>query len=54
MNKIYYAHHLWKYNTPIEEYELNVINRYFPYHTIINPNGHIEQGIEESKIMKIV
>ena len=52
MNKIYYAHHLWKYNTPIEEYELSLINRYFPYHTIINPNGHIEQNREESVIME--
>ena len=52
MNKIYYAHHLWKYNTPIEEYELSVINRYFPYHTIINPNGHIEQNKEGSVIME--
>ena len=52
MNKIYYAHHLWKYNTPIEEYELNLIKRYFPYHEIINPNGHIEQNREELEIMK--
>ena len=52
MNKIYYAHHLWKYNTSIEEYELNVINRYFPYHTIINPNGEIEQNRDESVIMQ--
>ena len=52
MNKKYYAHHLWKYNTPIEEYELNLIKRYFPYHEIINPNGYIEQNREESVIMK--
>ena len=52
MNKIYYAHHLWKYNTSIEEYELNLIKRYFPYHEIINPNGHIEQNREELEIMK--
>lgn len=52
MSKIYYAHHLWKYNTPIEEYELSVIKRYFPYHEIINPNGHIEQNREEPEIMK--
>lgn len=52
ITKIYYAHHLWKYNTPIEEYELSVIKRYFPYHIIINPNGYIEQGREESKIME--
>lgn len=52
MNKIYYAHHLWKYNTKIEEYELEVIKRYFPNAKIINPNGYIEQGREESIIMK--
>ena len=52
MNKIYYAHHLWKYNTPIESYELDLIKRYFPYHEIINPNGYIEQNREESIIMK--
>ena len=49
--KIYYAHHLWKYNTDIEKYELDIIKRYFPYDEIINPNGYIEQGREESEIM---
>lgn len=52
MMKIYYAHHLWKYNTKIEEYELEVIKRYFPNAEIINPNGYIKQGREESIIMK--
>jgi len=52
MNKIYYAHHLWKYNTPIEEYELMLIERYFPYHSIVNPNGRIEQNRDEEIIMK--
>lgn len=51
MNKIYYAHHLWKYDTEIEKYELDLIKRYFPYDEIINPNGYIEQGREEPKIM---
>jgi hypothetical protein len=51
-NKIYYAHHLWKYNTPIEEYELEVIKRYFSNVEIINPNGYIEQCREEAVIMK--
>lgn len=50
--KIYYAHHLWKYNTDIEKYELDIIKRYFPNAEIINPNEHIEQGREESIIMK--
>ena len=52
MNKIYYAHHLWKYDTEIEKYELEIIRRYFPYDNIINPNGHIKQNREESIIMK--
>ena len=51
MNKIYYAHHLWKYDTDIEKYELDLIKRYFPYDEIINPNGYIEQCREESEIM---
>lgn len=50
--KIYYAHHLWKYNTKIEEYELEVVKRYFPNAEIINPNGYIKQDREESIIMK--
>lgn len=50
--KIYYAHHLWKYNTKIEEYELEVIKRYFPNAEIINPNSYVEQDREESIIMK--
>ena len=52
MNKIYYAHHLWKYTTKIEEYELEVIRRYFPNAEIINPNGCIEQNRDEEIIMK--
>lgn len=27
MYDIYYAHHQWKYNTPIELYELDLISR---------------------------
>lgn len=37
--KIYYAHHIWKYNTKIEEYEIELIKRYFPNKVILNPNG---------------
>lgn len=50
--KIYYAHHLWKYNTEIEKYEIELIKNMFPVSTIINPNGSIEQNREESIIMK--
>lgn len=35
--KIYYAHHQWKYGTKIEEYELDLIKRYFPHAVIFNP-----------------
>lgn len=49
--KIYYAHHLWKYNTPIEEYELLVINNFFKDAEIINPNGNIDQSKAENQIM---
>lgn len=34
---IYYAHHQWKYGTKIEEYELDLIKRYFPHAMIFNP-----------------
>lgn len=37
MYDIYYAHHQWKYNTPEEAYELDLIKRYFPHATICNP-----------------
>lgn len=35
---VYYAHHQWKYGTKIEEYELGVIERYFPHACIFNPS----------------
>lgn len=34
---IYYAHHQWKYGTKIEEYELDLIKKYFPNAVIFNP-----------------
>ena len=49
--KIYYAHHLWKYGTEIEQYEIALIKNMFPVSTIINPNGDIKQEREESDIM---
>lgn len=49
--KIYYAHHLWKYNTLIEEYEINLIREAFPTASIVNPNTDIAQGRDEAKIM---
>lgn len=34
---VYYAHHLWKYGTKIEQHEIEVINRYFPHANVFNP-----------------
>ena len=55
--KIYYAHHIWKYNTDIEKYEIQLIKKYFPNDIIINPNGDLGYtencGLTENEIMKI-
>ena len=37
MYDIYYAHHQWKYGSQVEQYELDLIKRYFPNATICNP-----------------
>ena len=50
MYDIYYAHHQWKYNTPEEAYELELIRRYFPNANIFNPATDlttIESGDED-------
>lgn len=49
--KIYYAHHLWKYGTEIEAWELDLIRQRFPGCEIVNPNGAIEQGRPVEDIM---
>lgn len=49
--KIYYAHHLWKYGTEVEAWELDLIRQRFPGCEIINPNGAIEQGRPSEDIM---
>lgn len=47
---IYYAHHMWKYNTEEEKREINLIwNRF--QELIINPNGWIAQNNTEEAIM---
>ena len=55
--KIYYAHHIWKYNTKIEEYELDLIKNTFKNAEIINPNGGLGyteySGLTEPEIMDI-
>ena len=49
---IYYAHHQWKYGTKIEEYELDLIKRYFPHADIFNPAVDLDvDGRTEDDIM---
>lgn len=49
--KIYYAHHIWKYNTEIEKYEIDLIHKHFGNATIVNPNGMIDQSLSEEEII---
>lgn len=53
--KIYYAHHTWKYGTPIEDYELQVIRDCFEkdsYFEIVNPKETLPQNSPEHEIMQ--
>lgn len=50
--KIYYAHHIWKYGTEIEKYELNLIKKIFPNSDIFNPSIDIDQTKSEDEIME--
>ena len=50
---IYYAHHQWKYGTKVEEYELELIRRYFPHTSIFNPSIDLEtDSRDEEEIME--
>lgn len=49
--KLYYAHHVWKYNTPIEGFEIECINKQFKDAIIINPRTTIPQDQPESVIL---
>ena len=50
---IYYAHHQWKYHTPVEGYELDLIRRYFPNAKIFNPSADLKtKSDSEEEIMK--
>lgn len=42
---------MWKYNTKIEEYELNLIRKIFHDVKIVNPNGDVAQNKSEKDIM---
>lgn len=50
--KIYYAHHQWKYNTKIEDYEIELIKAAHPGCEIVNPNGALDQTKPEVEIME--
>lgn len=52
--KIYYAHHQWKYGTKIEDYEISLIQSYFPNATIFRPSADLNvEGKSEDEIMNI-
>lgn len=54
MYDIYYAHHQWKYGSQVEEYELDLIRRYFPNAKIFNPAVDLASTKEDGEdiIMK--
>lgn len=49
--KIYYAHHVWKYGTPIEDYEIDCIVNQFDDVEIINPRTTLQQNRPEHEIL---
>ena len=51
IKKLYYAHHMFKYNTDEEKQEIKLIEEKFPSFLIINPNGWIYKNNSEQAIM---
>lgn len=51
--EIYYAHHLWKYDTKIEEFELNIIGKNLPDYELFNPSTQFifSEHMTEEEIM---
>jgi nucleoside 2-deoxyribosyltransferase len=49
---IYYAHHIWKYGTKIEDYELSVIHKHFDDGYIHNPAVFVNPNENEEEIMR--
>lgn len=49
--KLYYAHHVWKYNTPMEHFEIQCIEQQFNDAVIVNPRTTIPQDQPESIIL---
>lgn len=52
---IYYAHHLWKYDTEIEKFELGLIKEKLSNYEILNPNKYFSfsEDITEEEIMNV-
>lgn len=42
MYDIYYAHHRWKYGSQVENYERDLIRRYFPLAIIFDPSTNLK------------
>lgn len=54
MYDIYYTHHQWKYSTKVEQYEYELIQRYFLHARIFNPSVDLNtHGLTESEIMDL-
>ena len=51
IKKLYYAHHIFKYNTKEEKQEIELIEKKFPNFLIINPNEWICQENAEQANM---
>lgn len=49
--KLYYAHHVWKYGTPVEDFEIGCISNQFKDAIIINPRTTLPQNQPESTIL---
>lgn len=45
MYDIYYAHHRWKFYTRVEEYEIDLIRKYFPNGIIFDPSMDLDMKI---------
>lgn len=51
--KIYYAFHQWKYDTEIEEFELDIIRKKLPEYQVFNPSKDFtfSEDMSEKEIM---
>jgi hypothetical protein len=52
MKKVYYAHHMWKYYTKIEDYKVSLIKKCLGIKTnVFNPSVDLPQNRPYSEIM---